>query len=125
MTDIQPMKGAFAVNRIIPVATVSQEKLQQAAHELGQQSAVIDARIDKRGRLRAAYDASRIGMHDIELVLDDLGIPRDTAFWSRVKLAWFRLTDENARDNARAGSGSCCNRPPVVPRNKASKKNGF
>lgn len=120
--DKQPINGAFALNRIIPVAPVSEDKLLEAAQVLRQQKAVIDAHIDKRGRLRAAYDASRIGMHNIELLLDDLEIPRDATFWSRVKLAWFRMTDDNARDNARAGNGACCNRPPTVPRDLASEK---
>lgn len=120
--DKQPVNGAFTVNRIIPVVQVSQDKLQEAVRALRQQNAVIDAHVDQRGRLRATYDASRLNMRDIELMLDCLKIPRDTSLWSRMKLAWFRLTDDNARDNAQAGNGACCNRPPVVPRNLSSVK---
>ncbi|MBD3610100.1 MAG: hypothetical protein HUJ30_06085 [Gammaproteobacteria bacterium] len=89
---------------------------------LSQQDAVIDAHINKRERLRAAYDASRIGMRDIETLLDAIGVARDPSLWSRLKLSWFRMTDENARDNARAGTGACCNRPPIVPHNRGSRK---
>lgn len=114
--------GAFTLIRVIPVARIFQKLLQEAAHALRQENAVIDAQVDKRGSLRAAYDTSRIGMHDIEFLLDGLDTPRDTAFWSRVKLTWFRLTDDNARDNAHAGSGACCSGPPVVPHNLVSRK---
>lgn len=66
MVGKQPINGAFTVNRIIPVLQVSQDKLQEAVRALRQQNAVIDAYVDKRGRLRAAYDASRLNMRDIE-----------------------------------------------------------
>lgn len=122
MVGKQPINGAFTVNRIIPVVQVSQDKLQEAVRVLRQQNAVIDAYVDKRGRLRAAYDASRLNMRDIELMLDGLKIPRDASLWTRVKLAWFRLTDDNARDNAHAGNGACCNRPPAVPHKLSSVK---
>lgn len=115
MNDTRPAHGAFDVERRIPLAAVAMGQLQEAVRQLRAMEPVNDAQVDKRGRLRIAYDASRIGLREIEEMLDESGIARATGFWPKLRLAWYRYLDENARANARSGSGACCNRPPPAP----------
>ena len=112
MNDTRPAHGAFDVERRIPLGAVAMGSLQEAVQQLRAMDPVSDAQVDKQGRLRVAYDASRIGMREIEALLDQAGIARAAGFWPRLRLAWYRYLDENARDNARSGSRACCNRPP-------------
>jgi hypothetical protein len=118
MNDTRPAHGAFDVERRIPLGAVAVASLQEAVQQLRAMESVSDAQVDKQGRLRVAYDASRIGMREIEEMLDHLGIALAGGFWSRQKLAWYRFLDENAKANAHAGSGACCNRPPPVPHHR-------
>lgn len=122
MNDTRPAQGAFDVERKIPVAAGAMGPLQEAVRQLRAMEPVSEAQVDKQGRLRVAYDASRIGMSDIEALLDQSGIARATGFWPKLKLAWYRYLDENARANARSGGGACCNRPPPGAQGHAAGK---
>lgn len=122
MNDTRPAHGAFDVERKIPVAAHAVGPLQEAVRQLRAMEPVSDAQVDKQGRLRVAYDASRIGMSDIEALLHRSGVARATGFWPRLKLVWYRYLDENARANARAGGGACCNRPPPGAQGHAAGK---
>ncbi|MBZ0105461.1 MAG: hypothetical protein K8H84_07490 [Sulfuricella denitrificans] len=112
MTDKRQTRGAFDVNRKIALAPVATERLQEAARQLRAIEPVIDAQINRRGQLHISYDASSVGMRDIEAILDKSGIVRAESFWWKLKLAWYRFVDENAKSNARSVGGACCNRPP-------------
>lgn len=115
MNEQKPAHGAFDVVRKIPLAAAAVEPQQEVLHRLRAMEPIRDATVDKRGRLCIVYDTSRIGMHEIEALLDDAGIARAGGFWARQKLAWYRFLDNNARENSRRGDGACCNRPPAVP----------
>ncbi|HUW28635.1 MAG TPA: hypothetical protein VMV97_08490 [Sulfuriferula sp.] len=111
----KPSKGSFAVTRKIPLAPAAAEKLQNAIQQLTAIETIIDAHVDRHGQLRISYDASSVGIRDIEALLDKAGIARTSGFWWRLKSAWYRFLDENAKSNARSGGGACCNRPPSMP----------
>jgi len=115
-------KGPFDVSRRIAVASGSPEQLRQAIQRLRAMAPVVDVELDRQNRLRVAYDASRLGMREIESLLDRLGIMPRHGFWSSLKQEWYRFLDDNARDNARSGGGACCNRPPPVPPGRHSGK---
>jgi hypothetical protein len=106
-------RGAFQVKRTIPVLDAQTEKLQQLANTLQAIESIAEVRVDD-GRLRVRYDASCVGLRDIERLLDEAGISRPTGFWWRLRSAWYAFLDRNARSNAIGGGGSCCNKPPGI-----------
>jgi hypothetical protein len=108
-------KGPFDVSRKIPLAPVADEKLQAALKQLTAIEPIINVHGDARGCLRITYDASCVGIREIEALLDKAGIARAPGFRWRLKSAWYRFLDENAKSNARSSGGACCNRPPSVP----------
>lgn len=112
MTDRKQANGSFDVSRTIPLAPVGAERLQEAMIQLRAIEPVIDAQVDQRGQLHVSYDASSVGMQDIEMILDQAGIARAGTLWWKLKSGWYRFVDENAKSNARSGDGACCNRPP-------------
>lgn len=122
MSNIKRAKGPFDVNRRIAVASGSPEQLHQAIQRLREMAPVIDVELDRQNRLHVVYDASRLGMREIESLLGNSGITSGNGLWSNLKQEWYRFLDDNARDNARSGGGACCNRPPPVPPARRSGK---
>jgi hypothetical protein len=122
MSDAKRANGPFDVTRKIPLQFVAAEQLQEAARKLRAIEGVIDAQVDEEGTIRVSYTASRTGLRDIEVFLDKSGIARTGGLWSKLKLAWYRFLDENAKANAGSGGGACCNRPPPVPHGRDTGK---
>jgi len=108
-------KGPFDVTRKISLAPTAAEKLQNAIQQLTFIESILDAHLDGHGQLRISYDASSVGIRDIEALLEKAGIACTSGFWWRLKSAWYRFLDENAKSNAISGGGACCNRSPSVP----------
>ncbi|MHB1084869.1 MAG: hypothetical protein ACYCZA_08515 [Thiobacillus sp.] len=106
-------KRPFDVDRTIPLRPVAADTLEQAIRKMTTLESVIDAHADPRGPLRIRYDASRVGIRDIERLLDESGIGRPSSAWWQFKSAWYRFLDDNARTNAHASGGACCNRAPT------------
>ncbi len=109
---VKPSKGPFDVTRKISLAPTATEKLQKAVQQFTAIEPIINAHVDRHGQLRISYDASSVGIRDIEALLDKLDLARTSDIWWRLKSAWYRFLDENAKFNARSGGGACCNRPP-------------
>jgi hypothetical protein len=105
-------KGPYDVTRTILLAPAAAEKLNAATQRLRDIEPIIDVHVDKRGRLRISYDASCVGIRDVEGLLDEEGIARSSTFWWHLKSAWYRFLDNNARSNALSQGGACCSRPP-------------
>jgi len=105
-------EGAFVVSRNIPLKAVEGSKLQDAISSLLSRNLVVGARLGERNRLHVSYDASCVGIRDIETWLDESNIDRDSGFGWRLKSVWYAFLDENAKSNARSSGGACCNRPP-------------
>lgn len=81
-------KGPFAATRKIPLAPAAAEALQNAVRQLTAVDSILDARIDRHGQLRIAYDTSSIGIRDIEAWLERAGIARAAGAGWRLKSAW-------------------------------------
>lgn len=112
-TQQKMSKGAFEVNRTIPLLPVATGKLEATVRKIRAIEPVINAQVDRRGRLRVRYDASIIGIRDIERLLDENEIGRSSSSWCRFKSAYYRFLDGNARSNALSKGGACCNRTPT------------
>ena len=104
--------GPFDVARKITLASTPIEKLQEVIRQLKAIDSIIDAKACQQNKLHIAYDNSRIGIHDIETVLDTAGVVRASGYWCHLKSMWYGYLDENAKSNAHSGGGACCNRPP-------------
>ena len=103
---------ANEVKRSIDLLPAPTEHLEAVADKLRNIEPVSEVRIDGSDHLRVRYDASSVGFGDIELLLDEAGLPRVDNVWLRFKYACYRFFDSNARANSISGGGSCCNRPP-------------
>ncbi|OYW37108.1 MAG: hypothetical protein B7Z35_10815 [Hydrogenophilales bacterium 12-61-10] len=106
-------KGPFDVDRSIPLLPVAADILEEATRKVSALEPVVDAYADRRGHLQIRYDASSIGIRDIERLLDESGVGRLSNAWWRLKLAWYRFVDDNARSSVHSTGGACCNRPPT------------
>lgn len=102
----------FDLTRVIPLAPADSEKWRNAVTRLLTIEPIHLASIDAEGRLRISYDASFIGIRDIESLLDELGLARTAGIGWNIKSVWYAYVDENAQANACSSSGACCNRPP-------------
>ncbi|MGD8589651.1 MAG: hypothetical protein PVG22_12560 [Chromatiales bacterium] len=65
----------------------------------------------QRQRLLVWYDVRRVAYQQILTVLTDAGCPPDN-WWSRRKQGWYRFTETNDRENAKAPPPTCRNKPP-------------
>lgn len=102
----------FVVSRNIPLKPFEEETLQEAIRNLMERNLIVGARADSPNRLHISYDASCVGIRDIETWLEEAGIFIDHGFSWRLKSSWYAFLDENAKSNARSSGGACCNRPP-------------
>ena len=102
----------FVVSRNIPVKPFEEETLQEAIRNLMERNLIVGARADSPNRLHIFYDASCVGIRDIETWLEEAGIFIDHGFSWRLKSSWYAFLDENTKSNARSSGGACCNRPP-------------
>lgn len=108
----KPNKGPFDVSRKIPLASATAETLEDMVRQLTAVDSILHACVDRHNQLRISYDASSVGVRDIEALLDNSGIARASGAWWRLKSAWYRFLDENAYANAHSQGGACCNHPP-------------
>lgn len=104
--------GAFSLKRSVPLLPAPEEQLRALVSRLTGIEAIGEAHIDHRGRLSVRYDASCVGLKDIERLIDEAGIKLRVSAWWRIKSAWYRFVDANARSNALSSGGACCSRPP-------------
>lgn len=102
---------AFQVKRTIPLANFQPETRKHALQSLETHKWLCDVRFDGQS-LRVSYDASGVNFRDIERLLDEANLKRPSSFWWRLKAAWYRYLDSNARSNALSRGGACCSRPP-------------
>lgn len=112
MSDAAGKKATFVVSRNIPLKPFEEEKLLEAIADLAGRDLIVGARTTSRNRLHVSYDASCVGIRDVESWLEEKGILVDPGLGWKMKSAWYAFLDENAKSNARSSGGACCNRPP-------------
>ena len=107
-------QGDFSVHRSLVLADMADddvEAIQACLKALpGMQQVVFDL---GRRKLALTYDASRLGFWSIEQALTEAGWPPSRDRWARMRHAWYRYLDENARANAEA-KGACCSNPSDI-----------
>jgi len=107
-------QGDFSVHRSLVLPGMADDdvpRIQACLNELpGMQQVVFDV---GRRKIALTYDASRLGFWSIEQALTDAGWLLADDRWSRLRYAWYRYLDENARANAEA-KGACCSNPSDI-----------
>ncbi|MBZ5877811.1 MULTISPECIES: hypothetical protein [Chromohalobacter] len=58
-------------------------------------------------KLHLAYDAKRLCIDDIEVVLARHGVDIGAGRWNRIKEDYYRFIDQNVKDNAKQKPWSC------------------
>ncbi len=106
--------GPFAVTRTVRTADVPPERLDRVARGIEGTEGILQASVGRRGRLRVRYDASCVGFWDVERMLDEAGVALSRGVGWRLKSAWYRFLDQNARANAVSKGGACCSNPVDV-----------
>ena len=107
--------GSFVVTRRVSLANPAEDVMQHVGEALESIDGVSSCRVDaRRGRMEVTYDASRIGFAAIEQAVEGAGAPLARGGWARLKSAWFRYLDTNAKANAGGGAGACCSNPGDV-----------
>lgn len=112
MNAVSGGKSAFSVSRSIPLKPFDEERLREAIRNLVARGLILGARKISGNRLHVTYDASRVGIRDVESWLIEAGIAIGQGFGWKLKSALYAFLDENAKSNAHSSGGACCNRPP-------------
>ena len=112
MSKVVGNDSSFVVSRNIPLKQFGEAKLLETVKSLVERDLIVGARMISGNRLHVSYDASCVGMRNIETWLTEAGIPVTTGFGWRIKSAVYAFLDENAKSNAKSSGGACCNRPP-------------
>ena len=109
------VNGNFVVTRRVALESPAGGGMQRICAALESTDGVSSCSVDKRRRrLHVTYDTSRIGFGGIEQVVEGSGAVLARGGWARLKGAWFRYLDSNAKANAGGGSGACCSNPGDV-----------
>jgi hypothetical protein len=62
------------------------------------------------------YDVTQTSYADVIKILSGAGFPPKKNWWFRFCRSWYRFTESNMRDLAKAPKGACCNKPPIKPK---------
>ena len=63
-------------------------------------------------QITVVYDASRLDYTVVVTALEEAGFAVAKDWWNGLKARVYQFSDANARDNAKAPSPACCNKPP-------------
>ncbi len=106
--------GDFSVHRSIALPGMGEDDVEKIQACLKALPGMQQLRFDlERKRVALTYDAARLGFWRIEQALTEAGWPPARDRWSRMRYAWYRYLDGNARANAEA-KGACCGNPSDV-----------
>lgn len=116
MEDSNPADGdeSQLVTRRFPVPGLGgAEDADMIEEELETLPGVMSAASDiGQGRVTVSYRVTECDYHTVSSKLREIGYPVADSWWVRLKSAWYQNIDLNDRDNAKAATGACCNRPP-------------
>ena len=68
---------------------------------------------EQKQTLKIAYDASHHNIDEMIDIITKHGAALSDSWWSRTRLGWQRLTDQNIKDNS-THVAHCCSKPPVT-----------
>ncbi len=113
-TDTSKPGGNWDVRRKIRIPALVHEADAMAVEaKVGSLPGVhaVTADITKR-RVVVSYDVTVADYRSIIAALEEVGFPPLNDWLFRAKRSWYRFTEDNARENAKAPPSACCNKPP-------------
>ena len=115
-SDSIDQKSDSSVSRRFSIESLNDRlQAQTIARALTQQPGVHGVKIDlQHDGIHVRYDNAMIGVETVIEALRNVGYPLRQRFWDRLKYAWWRYLDENARRNATSASGPCCSNPAAL-----------
>jgi hypothetical protein len=106
-------QGSWEMRRKLLLPTLAHGKKESLKEILEEMVGVCDFSIDADNKsLVILYDASKTNYETVTASLSDSGFVPLDSWWSRIKGGWYKFTDDNVRDNAKAPPPACCNKPP-------------
>lgn len=115
MSNITHQSGVTGANRVtrkLKLSGVSEGQADALVSEIRQLSGMeIVGYSPASATLTFVYDAAQCGVDTVAKVLNSFGAGFASSTWNRVKMGYFRFTDQNIKDNA-AHQPHCCNKSP-------------
>jgi hypothetical protein len=105
--------GAVVTRKIMAAGALSPADVAACRDALGALPGVLQVDVTARRRaLAVRYLATRCDYGDLLAAVAQAGVRLPSSRWARLRSAWLRMLDSNAKENAKTPPASCCNRPP-------------
>lgn len=110
-------QAQFLLRRTLIVEGLNEDQTAQLIQELNDYLYVDFAEGTLGGQLTVTFDGRQWSTHELIGLIEAHGGRLTKRWWQRQKLAWYRFTDENVRDNAKHVH-VCCSKPPPLSKGK-------
>jgi copper chaperone CopZ len=112
----QQVNTSCLVHRVLQVPSISSDKCIEKINNTLQDLPGVTALeiVKKKEKIIVTYDVSQVLFNDIKKTLAKMNCLLSKRWWLKIRYAIYQYQDENIRDNASAGDGSCCNNPTDV-----------
>lgn len=105
------------VVRHLKLAPGDDEAINAAIDEIDQQFGLDGVSFDPESRIiTLAYDATRLGLEDIEAILATHQVEIGHGWWTHMKQSFYEYVDQNMKENAAQQPWSCHQNPPASPK---------
>ncbi|MBL4575796.1 MAG: hypothetical protein JKY51_06825 [Opitutaceae bacterium] len=116
MTKKEHRLGVHEVNLVIRHLKLDEpatEAVEAAISEIDQLFGMDGVSFDDKSYvINLAYDASHIGIGQIEGILAKYSLDISHDWWTELKEGYYRFVDQNIKDNAKHEPWSCHKTPP-------------
>ena len=106
------INDGYLVTRRLKIEGLSAQNKESLTNQIDRLMGVDGVSLfEDKNLLKVAYDGSKLGINELEEIIESQHCHLAQDWWSRWKLGWYRSTDKNIKDNA-AYVPHCCNKPP-------------
>ena len=103
----------FLLRRKMAVEGLGEDQWDGLIHDLNHHPCVDFAERKPNGTLQVTYDGTHWSVDELLELIKAYGGQLKTGWWTRRKLAWYRVTDDNVRANAKHEPFCCSKIPPM------------
>ncbi len=111
MSEIKHRLGVDEVNlvfRHLKLEDIVVADLETAVNEIDAMYGLDAVSFDeKTSTLNLAYDASRVGLGQVEEILEKHNVVVSHDWWTHFKEGYYKFVDQNVKDNAKHEPWSC------------------
>lgn len=120
MSDSQHRLGVCEMHLVVrhlKLASKDDASIKAAIDEIDQLFGLDGVSFDPESRvITLAYDATRLGLEDIEMILEAHKVDIGHSWWMHMKQSFYEFVDQNMKDNAAQQPWSCHQNPPASPK---------